>query len=289
MQAEIHLLHKSDFYQLKDFRCTCTECSISKLEQLPNLAICFVRSGFYEQRIFRKSQEMHIGRLIVSKPEIEYVVRHIDNHPDLCTSFNFTPDFYDRVKDYYKTEAGWFFSNPDIQSLMLISHAEIEFLHQQILSRVKNGADLEIDELTVQLVEKVMHTIGNKPVVAPLSESLKRHHLTTIEKAQDFLFLNFDKSVRLQQLADHCCVSLFHFSRIFKEVMSQSPHQYLTELRLNNSKLLLQSTHQSVTEIAFQCGFNSLEHFTTVFRQRFNSSPKASRKGAKVLDQISAY
>jgi AraC-like DNA-binding protein len=229
---------------------------------------------------------MHIGRLVVSKPNIEYVIKHIDNHPDLCTSFNFTADFYERVKDYYKAETSWFFSNPDIQSLMVASHAEIEFLHQQILSRVKNATDLETDDLTIQLVEKVMHTLGNRPAIGPLSESLKRHHLSTIEKARDFLFSNFDKHISLQQLADHCCVSLFHFSRIFKEVMGQSPHQYLAELRLNNAKLLLQSTRQSVTEIAFQSGFNSLEHFTTAFKVKFKSSPNDLRRGAHVLNQF---
>ena len=279
MQAEIHILHKSDFYQLKDFRCTCTECSISKLEQLDKFSICFVRNGFYEQRIFRRNQEMHVGRLVVSKPNIEYVVRHIDDHPDLCTSFNFTDAFYEKVKDHYRPEAQWFFSNPDLHSILLTSHADVEYLHQLILRQVIQKSSLEIDDLVLQLVEKVMFTLGNKPDVLPLSETLKKYHLSTIEKARDFLFLNFNKDVSLQQLADHCCISLFHFSRIFKAVMNQSPHQYLTELRLTHSKRLLQSTQQPITEIAFLCGFNSLEHFTTSFKNKFNTSPKVLRSG----------
>ena len=279
MQAEIHILHKSDFYQLKDFRCTCTECSVSKLEQLPNFSICFVRNGFYEQRIFRRSQEMHVGRLVVSKPNIEYVVRHIDDHPDLCTSFNFTDAFYEKVKDHYHHETQWFFSNPDLHSILLTSHADVEYLHQFILRQVIQKSSLEIDDLVLQLVEKVMFTLGNKPDVLPLSETLKKYHLSTIEKARDFLFLNFNKDVSLQQLVNHCCVSLFHFSRIFKAVMNQSPHQYLTELRLTHSKRLLQSTQQPITEIAFLCGFNSLEHFTTSFKNKYNTSPKVIRSG----------
>jgi AraC-like DNA-binding protein len=225
---------------------------------------------------------MHIGRLIVSKPNIEYVVRHIDDQPDLCTSFNFTDDFYEKVKDHYREESKWFFSNPDLHSLLVTSHAEIEYLHQLILSQVKLNDSLEIDDLVLQLVEKVMLTLGNKPVVPPLTERLKKYHLGTIEKARDFLFLNFSNKISLQQLADHCCVSLFHFSRIFKEVMNQSPYQYLTELRLNHSKLLLKSTSQSITEIAFQSGFNSLEHFATSFKQRYKSSPNVLRKSETV-------
>src|SRR5688572_144442 len=119
MQAEVHTLYQSDFYQIRDFRCGCMECSVSKLEQCEYFSICFVRSGFYEQQVFRKEQQMHIGRLLVSKPEIEYVIRHINNQPDLCTSFNFTHDFYEKVKDHYAIEGQWFFKNPDIHSLLL--------------------------------------------------------------------------------------------------------------------------------------------------------------------------
>jgi AraC family transcriptional regulator len=282
MEAEIHILHESDFYEIKNFRCTCTKCSISKLEHLSQFSICFVRSGFYEQRIFKREHELHIGRLVVSKPEIDYVVRHIDDHPDLVTSFNFTSDFYERVKDHYRDEARWFFSNSDLQSLLVTAHADIEFIHQRILSQVKQPSSLELDDLVLQLVEKVMCTLSNKPPIEVLPESVKRHHLNTIESARNFLFQNFSKNISLQQLAEHCCVSLFHFSRIFKSVMSVSPHQYLKEIRLNHAQLLLQSTGLSVTEIAFQSGFNSLEHFAKSYKQRFGIVPLSVRRATQV-------
>jgi AraC family transcriptional regulator len=282
MEAAIHLLHESDFYQIKDFRCTCMKCCISKLEHLQEFSICFVRSGFYEQRVFKRAHELHIGRLIVSKPEIEYVVRHIDDHPDLVTSFNFTHDFYEKVKDHYKNEARWFFSNKDLQSILVTAHAEIEFIHQRILKRVAEPSSLEMDDLVLQLVEKVMFTLGNKPKVTVLPETLKRHHLNTIESARDFLFQNFSRDISLQQLAEHCCVSLFHFSRVFKSIMNCSPHQYLKEIRLNHAQLLLQSTELSVTEIAFQSGFNSLEHFATSYKQRFGIVPLFIRKSPMI-------
>jgi AraC family transcriptional regulator len=282
MEAEIHMLHKSDFYQIKDFRCTCMKCCISKLEHLQEFSICFVRSGFYEQRVFKRAHELHIGRLIVSKPEIEYVVRHIDDHPDLVTSFNYTHDFYEKVKEHYKEEARWFFSNKDLQSILVTAHAEIEFIHQRILRQVAESSSLEMDDLVLQLVEKVMFTLGNKPKVTILPETLKRHHLNTIESARDYLFQNFAKNISLQQLAEHCCVSLFHFSRIFKNIMNCSPHQYLKEIRLNHAQLLLQSTELSVTEIAFQSGFNSLEHFATSYKQRFGIVPLSVRRASRV-------
>jgi Transcriptional regulator containing an amidase domain and an AraC-type DNA-binding HTH domain len=288
MLAVVHTLHQSDFYQIRDFRCACMECSVSRQEQCEHFSICFVRSGYYEQHVFRHEQQMHIGRLLVSKPEIEYFIKHINNQPDLCTSFNFTNHFYELVKDQYAKESQWFFKNPDIQSLLLTSHAEIEFLHQRILTKVKQHASLELDELVIRLVEKVMHTMGNAPATAPLSETLKKHHLVTVQKARAYLFENFEKNISLQELADHCCVSLFHFSRIFKAILNASPHQYLTELRLNHAQLLLINTELPVTQIAFQSGFNSLEHFISAYRQRFQISPSLQRKKVAFTSRILA-
>jgi AraC-like DNA-binding protein len=220
---------------------------------------------------------VHIGRLLVSKPNIEYVIRHINNQPDLCTSFNFSDDFYERVKDHFGMEAKWFFSNPDLQSLLLSSNAGIELIHQRILAKVNEGISLELDDLVIALVEKIMMTMGNKEAL-PLSDTLKHHHLSTIEKARNYLFENFDKNISMQELSTHCCVSLFHFSRIFKAIMNKSPYQYLAELRLNHAHVLLTTSDLPVTQIAFQSGFNSLEHFTTSYKQQFNLSPSIYRK-----------
>ncbi|MBL7845835.1 MAG: helix-turn-helix transcriptional regulator [Cyclobacteriaceae bacterium] len=279
MQAEVHLIHQSDFYQIRDFRCACVECSTSKLEQCERFSICFVRKGYYEQHVFRQQQEMHVGRVLVTKPGIEYVIRHIDNQPDLCTSINFSDAFYLHLQEYLSGELSWFFRNPDLQSLLLTSPPEAEYLHQQILAAVSGGVKLEVDDLVVRLVDAVMRIMGNSPVPAALPENLKRHHLQTAEKAKDYLIRNFHQEVSLQQLADHCCVSLFHFSRIFRSVLKTTPHQYLLALRLHHARLLMDSTDARVTEVAFQSGFQSLEHFTTSYRKHFGTTPSASRMG----------
>jgi AraC family transcriptional regulator len=278
MESQIHILHESDFYQIRDFRCGCTKCSISKLEQGAHFFIIFVRQGFYEQRVFRANHEMHIGRLLVSKPDIEFTIRHVDNQPDLCTSFRFEPSFYEQVKEYYGKEGRWFFANPDVHSVLLSSGPSIEFLHQHILSRVGRSAKLEIDALVIRLLEKVMYVLGNRIALSPVPEGVKKHHLSTMENARDYLFRHFTEDVSLAQLADHCHVSVFYFSRLFKAVLNTTPHHYLTELRLSRAQLLLRSTQLPITQVAFQSGFNSLEHFATAYRQRFGWAPKGERK-----------
>jgi len=287
MLADIHILHQSEFYRINDFKCHCDRCSVSQVEYDDSMFISFVRKGFFEFQTFRRNDEMHIGRMLVSKPGYEHTTRHIDSQPDLTTSFEFTTEFFRIVKEEYAAQAGWFLNNNDIHSLMLYGNAELDLLHHRIFQTLanKDTGGLQMDELAMELVEKVMAMVSGSPAkIDPITEALKRYHLRTIENAKEYILGHFNENISLHQLAQYCHVSLFHFSRIFKSIMNVSPHQYLAGIRLNHAKILLTTTGQPVTDIAFACGYNSLEHFTTAYRRKFTTNPGRHRAGKMTLD-----
>ncbi len=279
--ADIHILRRSDFYQVNDFKCHCDRCSVSQPEYNGSLYISFIRKGFFEYQTFRRNDEMHVGRLLVSKPGYEHTTRHIDNQPDITTSLQFTTEFFRIMQEQYASGAGWFLKNNDIHSMMLHSNAQFDYLHHRILQMLerKQTSGLQIDEMVMDMVEKVMLLIsGNAGEITPVSDSLKRFHLSTIENAREYILEHYNANISLHQLARHCHVSPFHFSRIFKSIMNVSPHQYLADIRLHHAKILLSSTNQPVTDIAFTCGYNSLEHFATAYRRKFNANPSRYRR-----------
>ena len=279
--ADIHILHRSDFYRVNDFICHCDRCSVSQPEYNKSLFISFIRKGFFEYQTFRRDDEMHVGRLLISKPGYEHITRHIDGQPDTTTGFEFRADFFHMLQEQYAKEAGWFLKNNDIHSLMLRSNPGLDYLHHRILQTVKQKevSRLRVDEMVMELVERVMTVIsGSTQKVEPIDNSLKQFHLGTIENAKEFILQHFSEDISLHRLAQHCHVSPFHFSRIFKTIMNVSPHQYLSEVRLNNARVLLTTTNEPVTDIAFACGYNSIEHFATAYRQRFKINPSRYRK-----------
>lgn len=288
MKPEIHILHTSDFYQIRNFKCNCTKCNTSATEYTERFCICFIRSGFFEHQVFRRNHEAHVGRILVAKPRIEHVTRHIDNQPDLCTVFDFTHAFYSHLTDNYKKELGWFFDNPDLHSVLIQTNPETEYVHGLLANKLFHLSDdhLLMDDLVVRLVSGICGVMSNKKEPANIPGNLIRHHLLTIEKARAFVLQHFESNISLQQLADHCCVSLFHFARIFKSVMNISPHQYLLQVRLHHAKVILQSTALPVADVAFRCGFNSLEYFTTAFRQRFRLTPTDFRQTENSIGKI---
>jgi AraC-like DNA-binding protein len=99
-----------------------------------------------------------------------------------------------------------------------------------------------------------------------------------LHRARDYAHAMFDQPVTLDDIAQIACLSPNHFLRTFRQVFRQSPHQYLTALRLERAKKLLAGTALSVTEVCFAVGFASLGSFSWLFRRRFGISPEAYRQ-----------
>ncbi len=190
-----------------------------------------------------------------------------------CTIIDFKTQFYERLLDQYSHNS--FLFNRDKHATLIKTSPETEFLHFQILQQIigKSHGKLEMDNLVLEVIEIVFSGgLDYKPNLK-LHAKLKTNHLITIEKAKKFMIDNFENDISLLEITDHCNVSPFHFSRIFRAFTSYSPYQYLLNLRLKNAELLLRNTNLKVENIAFASGFNSLEHFTATFSKKFKAPP----------------
>jgi transcriptional regulator GlxA family with amidase domain len=77
----------------------------------------------------------------------------------------------------------------------------------------------------------------------------------------------------VRRLARVSGVSEAHFARSFKQAFGVPPHRYLLTRRLERATALLRDTDLSITEIAFQTGWNSLGTFGRTFRDVTGESP----------------
>ncbi|GAB2967600.1 helix-turn-helix transcriptional regulator [Saccharothrix stipae] len=90
----------------------------------------------------------------------------------------------------------------------------------------------------------------------------------------------------LRALAREARFSPFHFHRVFRELTSATPAQFLAAARMLEAKRLLANTSLSVTEICMRVGYTSLGTFTTQFTRLVGVSPRRFRKVfAKFADQ----
>jgi AraC family transcriptional regulator len=88
----------------------------------------------------------------------------------------------------------------------------------------------------------------------------------------------FSTDLRLATLAAESGYSRAHFLRMFRDATSQTPHQYLLSLRLENAVRMMKERSTPLTDIAVACGFSSHTHFTKAFRSKFGVLPSLYRR-----------
>ena len=106
-----------------------------------------------------------------------------------------------------------------------------------------------------------------------------------IVQAKLFIDSNYADKIDLDNIADEAYFSKFHFIRLFKTIYGKTPHQYLTKVRIENAKELLQKEN-SVTDTCFSVGFDSISSFSGLFRHYTKFSPSAYQQEYKKRQEL---
>jgi AraC-like DNA-binding protein len=99
-----------------------------------------------------------------------------------------------------------------------------------------------------------------------------------LHRARDYATAYFDQPLALEDLARAAALSPNHLLRTFRQVFGVTPHQYLTDLRLERARALLTQTGLPITEICLAVGFESLGSFSSLFRRRYGLAPRHLRQ-----------
>ncbi|WP_420801723.1 helix-turn-helix transcriptional regulator [Pseudofrankia asymbiotica] len=98
-------------------------------------------------------------------------------------------------------------------------------------------------------------------------------------RAKDLADGRYFEALTVAELARAAGLSPAYFSREFRRVFGESPHQYLLTRRLERAAALLRNTDRSVTDICFDVGLTSVGSFLTSFRRVYGVTPSAYRAG----------
>jgi len=108
-----------------------------------------------------------------------------------------------------------------------------------------------------------------------------------IVTAKVFIDNNYQDDLNLDQISKQAFLSRFHFHRLFRKVYKKTPHQYLTQKRLNKAKDLL-SENKLVNDVCFDVGFESIGSFSILFKKEIGFAPQYYRNMAykKKMEQL---
>jgi AraC family transcriptional regulator len=128
--------------------------------------------------------------------------------------------------------------------------------------------------LTAHLVQHYRIAAAGRRFVRGGLPAHKLHRILAAMRAT--LAEPFDLA-RYARMAD---LSVYHFSRVFKEATGLAPSRYVQRLRVEQARRLLCETDRSVIDIGLALGYDSPSHFSQVFRQHTGVTPTAYRTGA---------
>lgn len=161
-----------------------------------------------------------------------------------------------KISRNYDIELEWFKDHKDIF---------------KALSYLNEFSDLEDIVLTQSLL------LSNE-IQATRKNTIK----LLIEKAVVFIHEHFtDMAISLEVVADHLHLSQEYLSRQFKKEMQVTFIHYLTDVRLNKAKRLIEETNSKNFEVAEAVGYNEANYFSYSFKKYFGISPSQYRKSLK--------
>lgn len=94
----------------------------------------------------------------------------------------------------------------------------------------------------------------------------------SIERVCYHIRQNFTEDLSLSQLAAIACLSKFHFQREFIKKIGITPHEYLCDCRIGESKRMLLKS-ENIADIAVQLGFYDQSHFSRIFKKSVGVPP----------------
>lgn len=109
-------------------------------------------------------------------------------------------------------------------------------------------------------------------------------HTERMNKVVHFIENNLDCDVDCDELADIACYSKYHFHRLFYSYLGEGVYAFRKRLLLERSIKHLLYSDDSITEIAFKCGYENQASFNKAFRKQFSFTPSKVRKQMVSID-----
>lgn len=135
------------------------------------------------------------------------------------------------------------------------------------------------DELAA-VIKPLCHMIEFLNMLCPKSmpEQSKNALYNSI---QTFIMRNFMKNITVRDIAHNCSCSVSTACHLFKEISGKGVHEYITELRIEQARNLLENSNLSIGMIAQTTGFSDPDYFSYAFKKRVGAAPSKYRKSEK--------
>lgn len=108
----------------------------------------------------------------------------------------------------------------------------------------------------------------------------------SVEEVKYYIDNNFDKDIRLSDLANMLFISEQHLSRLFSKEVGKSIRDYIQEKRLEKVKYDLLHSEDTITDIVYHAGFDNINSFNRIFKRMYKENPSSYRMKYKRESEV---
>lgn len=242
-------------------------------------SLCIVVQGakdvWLAQERFRYSPADYLVASI-DLPVIGQVVEASSDLPYLSLKLEFTPKQILDVLSHVEARVG---SEENSSRALFVSRIEASLLDTVIrLARLLDNPE-DIPVLAPLVTKEILYRVLKGQHGGTLEQiAIEGSYTYRIRNVIEQIMNHYDRSFRIEDLAEIANMSVSSFHRHFKEVTAMSPLQFQKQLRLHEARRLLLSESADAAEVAFRVGYESPSQFSREYSRMFGLPPKEDIK-----------
>lgn len=255
-----------------------------------DLTLNFVCSGIQNYQMNKKNFIVHPDCfLIINKgTEFESKIESSDYVQTISVSFdsNFINDIYVNLNSSTNSLLEHKTNNLDYHFLetLLPLKGNLLFNLQHIKSFINDNLndDFLLEEYLHHTFINYIEIFDSEVISAEnrlkcLKNQTKKELIKRLNLAKDYIYCNYNKQLCLKTIAENSCLSVNHLLRTFKQVFGETPHQFLTKLRLKRASYLIKNTTYSLKDIVSEVGFENPSSFIRLYKSYYENTPSRVR------------
>ncbi len=254
---------------------------LPKIHAHKNFELNYIVSGSGRRIIGDNISSFERNDLVLLGPEVPHsweILESQKSRPPTCI----TTHFYENII------GSNFFNIPELENvekLLKQSNRGISFKGcriRGIKSKLERLVNLEGLQGYIELlsifnellqVETVEYLTGEIDLPQKFTKDLDR-----INRVYEYVFLNIEEGIKLEDVAGLLHMAPGSFCRYFKKKTQRTFTQYVTGIRIGIAAKMLIETEKSITQICYDSGYNSLANFNHYFKKLMSKTPSDYRK-----------
>ncbi|MBM7655445.1 AraC family transcriptional regulator [Neobacillus cucumis] len=238
-------------------------------------SFCIIVQGEKEVLLAEERFRYGPGHYIVASvdlPVTGQVIKASSDTPYLALKLEFTPNQILAVLSDSDIRVG---KKKNAKRAMFVSKVEPSLLDAVIrLARLLENPK-HIPSLAPLYTKEILYWILQGPHGGALEQmAIEGSNGDRIRDVIEHIINNYDRSFKIEQLADIANMSVASLHRHFKEVTAMSPIQFQKQLRLQEAKRMLLADSTDIADVAFRVGYESQSQFSREYSRMFGLPPR---------------